>query len=245
MKDLNKFFEGDGFTFIKINYEILNKNAKTGLLDLKFNITEGNKSFIRKININGNTRTLDQVIRREFSLLEGDPFNGQRLRDSIKSLRRLGYFKKVDVEILKTEKSGEIDIDINVVENRTGSFSFGLGYDLVEKGSIQIGLRENNFLGEGLKTRFIVKTSGKSTRYNIGITEPYFLDTPLLVATDIFDQKTERDDKNFDKQGISLGFGYKSNGYFNNFGYSYENSKLQLTLAPLQHLHLVKKVRIL
>lgn len=225
LKNLNNFFEADGFTFIKINYEILNKDEKKGLLDLKFKINEGNKSFVRRININGNTRTLDQVLRRELLLLEGDPFNGQRLRDSLKALKRLGYFKKVDVEILQTDKSGEIDIDINVVENRTGSFSFGIGYDSIEKESVQIGLKENNFLGEGLKTRFTVNSSGQSTKYNVGITEPYFLDTPLLVAADIFDQKTERDDKNFDKRGMILGIGYKSNGYFNNFGYSYVNNK--------------------
>ena len=86
---------------------------------MKFTVAEAVKSYVRRINITGNTRTLDKVVRRELSILEGDPFNGQNLKNSINALKRLGYFKSVDVNILKTGTPGVVDIEIKVVENLT------------------------------------------------------------------------------------------------------------------------------
>ena len=224
-KNINNFFGKDGFAFIKINHEILNKDNKNSKFDLKFIISEAVKSYVRRINITGNTRTLDKVLRRELLILEGDPFNGQKLKDSLNALRRLGYFKSVNVDILQTETLGVVDIEIKVVEDLTGSFSFGIGYDSVEKTSFTIGLDERNFLGKGLKTRISVQTSEKSTKYNIGITEPFFQDTPLSLSGDVFDQKTEIGQKDIEKQGFDIGFGFNYYDYNNRFGYKFISSK--------------------
>ena len=224
-KNINNFFEKDGFTFIKIKHSILNKDNKKSKLDLKFFITEAVKSYVRRINISGNTRTLDKVIRRELLILEGDPFNGQNLKDSLNAVKRLGYFKSVDVDILKTGTPGVVDIDLRVKEDLTGSFSFGIGYDSVEKTSLALGLEEKNFLGKGIKTRISIKTSEKSTKYNVGITEPYFQDTPLSLSGDIFDQETEIGQKDIEKQGFQIGVGFKISEYRNRFSYKYTSSK--------------------
>ncbi len=224
-KNINNFFEKDGYTFVKIKHEVLNKDNKDSKLDLKFLITEAVKSFVRRININGNTRTLDKVIRRELLILEGDPFNGQKLKDSLNALKRLGYFKSVEVDILKTDTPGVVDIELKVKEDLTGSFSFGIGYDSVEKTSIALGLEEKNFLGKGIKTRISIKTSEKSTKYNLGITEPYFQDTPLSLSGDVFDQETEIGQKDIEKQGFQIGLGFRLYDYQNRFGYKYTNSK--------------------
>ena len=224
-KNINNFIERNGFTFIKINHEVLNKDNKNSKFDLKFTITEAVKSYVRRINITGNTRTLDKVLRRELLILEGDPFNGQKLKDSLNALRRLGYFKSVNIDILQTETPGVVDIEIKVVEDLTGSFSFGIGYDSVEKTSFTIGLDERNFLGEGLKTRISIQTSEKSTKYNIGITEPFFQDTPLSLSGDVFDQKTEIGEKDIEKQGFDIGFGFNYYDYSNRFGYRFTSSK--------------------
>ena len=223
--NINNFFENDGFTFIKINHKILNKDKKTSKLDIKFFITEAVKSYVRRINIIGNTRTLDKVIRREMLIFEGDAFNGQKLKDSINALKRLGYFKSVDIKILKTETAGVVDIDLIIKENLTGSFSFGVGYDSVEKTSFAVGLQEKNFLGKGIKTRISINTSEKSTKYNIGVTEPYFQDTPLSLSGDIFDQEVEIGQKDIKKSGFDLGIGFNVNDYRNSFGYGFMNSK--------------------
>ena len=224
-KSLNNFFEKDGYTFIKIKHEILNKDNKESKLDIKFSITEAVKSYVRRININGNTRTLDKVIRRELLILEGDPFNGQKLKSSLNALKRLGYFKSVEVNILKTDNPGVVDVELNVKEDLTGSFSFGIGYDSVEKTSLAVGLEEKNFLGKGIKTRISIQTSEKSTKYNLGITEPYFQDTPLSLSGDIFDQEREIGQKDIEKQGFEIGLGFKYYDYRNRFGYRYISSK--------------------
>ncbi len=224
-KNINNFFEKDGFTFIKINHEILNKDNKDSKLDIKFIISEAVKSYVRRINITGNTRTLDKVLRRELLILEGDPFNGQKLKDSLNALRRLGYFKSVNVDILKTESPSVVDVEIKVVEDLTGSFSFGIGYDSVEKTSFTIGLDEKNFLGNGIKTRISIQSSEKSTKFNIGITEPYFQDTPLSLSGDVFDQEKEIGQKDIEKQGFDIGLGYKYYDYRNRLGYRYTSSK--------------------
>ena len=224
-KNLNNFFEKDGYTFVKIKHEIINKDNKESKLDLKISISEAMKSFVRRINIVGNTRTLDKVLRRELLILEGDPFNGQKLKDSLNAIKRLGYFKSVDVNILKTDTPGIIDIELKVVEDLTGSFAFGIGYDSVEKTSITVGLEEKNFLGKGLKTRISFNSSEKSTKYNLGVTEPYFQDTPLSLSGDIFDQQTERGDRDIEKRGLEIALGFKFYEYFNSFGYGLSNSK--------------------
>ena len=224
-KSLNNFFEKDGYTFIKIKHKILNKDNKESKLDIKFFITEAVKSYVRRININGNTRTLDKVIRRELLILEGDPFNGQKLKSSLNALKRLGYFKSVEVNILKTDNPGVVDVELNVKEDLTGSFSFGIGYDSVEKTSLAVGLEEKNFLGKGIKTRISIQTSEKSTKYNLGITEPYFQDTPLSLSGDIFDQEREIGQKDIEKQGFEIGLGFKYYDYRNRFGYRYISSK--------------------
>ena len=97
---LNETFGSEGFSFVKIETSLNNKNK--GFLDLTFKINEGQKSYIGLINISGNTRTLDYVIRRELKLLEGDPFNAQKLKESIQAIRRLGYFASVDVDLKET-----------------------------------------------------------------------------------------------------------------------------------------------
>ncbi len=222
-KKLNEFFERDGFTFVNITHEVLNKNKSN--VDIKIIITEAVKSYIRKINIVGNTRTLDKVIRRELSFFEGDPFNGQKLKDSLNALKRLGYFKSVGVNILKTDTPSAVDIELNIEENLTGSFSFGIGYDSVEKTSLAIGLQETNFLGKGIKTRISINSSDKSTKYDIGITEPYFQDTALSLSGDIFDQETEIGQKDIEKVGFEIGLGFKLYDYNNRFGYRYLSSK--------------------
>ena len=224
-KNINTFFNKDGFTFIKIKHEILNKDNKNSKIDLKFIIAEAIKSYVRRINITGNTRTLDKVIRRELQILEGDPFNGQNLKNSINALKRLGYFKSVDVSILKTETPGVVDLELKIVEDLTGSFSFGIGYDSVEKTSFAVGLDEKNFLGQGIQTRISINSSQKSTKYNLGITEPYFRDSPLSLSGDIFDQNTEIGEKDIEKRGLDIGVGFRLNEYRNRFGYRYTNSK--------------------
>ena len=159
-------------------------------VNIKFSITEGIPKFINRISIVGNTSTNDSVIRREISLFEGDPFNMAKLKSSINSLKRLGYFQSVNYKLVNLDNN-LIDIIINVQEMNTGSVSFGVGYSSLNNTNIAFGLRERNFLGEGNKINLEAKLSDKTSTYNLGFVEPYFLDRHLSLSGQIFNKDKE------------------------------------------------------
>ena len=223
-KFLIDFFESDGFNFIKVVPSIKkNKN----LIDLMFNITEGDEKYINKITIIGNTRTNDSVIRRELSLLEGDSFNKVKLNSSISSIKRLGYFETVNYKLQDSNVLNALDIIIEVKEMNTGSVSFGVGYSSLNDTSITFGLKERNFLGEGKKLRLEANLSEKKNTYSLGMTEPYFLDRHLSLFGDVFDQESEnsKGDVKSESTGISFGVGFKSNQISQRFKYKYNTSE--------------------
>ncbi len=223
-KYLIKYFEDLGYSFVKVVPSI--KKHKS-LIDITYNISEGSKKFINKIVILGNTRTNDSVIRRELSLLEGDPFNKAKLNLSINSLKRLGFFKTVNYQLKDTNTSETIDIIIQVEEINTGSASFGVGYSSLNNTSLTFGLKERNFLGEGKSLRFEANLSDKKTNYNIGVTEPYFLDRHLSLFGNIYDQQSEnsKGDVKSNKTGFDFGTGFKLNELSQRIQYNFSNSE--------------------
>ncbi len=223
-KYLIDFFESEGFNFIRVVPSI-KKNRD--FVDLTFNITEGDEKYINKITIVGNTRTNDSVIRRELSLLEGDPFNKAKLNSSISSIKRLGYFETVNYKLQDSNLLNSLDIIIEVKEMNTGSVSFGVGYSSLNDTSMTFGLNERNFLGEGKKLRLEANLSPKKSNYSLGITEPYFLDRHLSLFGDIFDQESEnsKGDVKSESSGIALGVGFKSNKIYQRFEYQYSTSE--------------------
>ncbi len=202
IKFLVEEFELLGFNFIRVFPKI--KKDKN-LVNILFFIKEGSEKYINKITIIGNTRTNDNVIRRELSLLEGDPFNKSKLTTSISALRRLGYFQSVNYRLDEID-SNLIDIILDIKETNTGSVSFGVGYSSLNNTSFSFGLNEKNFLGEGKKVRLQADLSEKKSTYNIGVTEPYYLDRHLSLYGDIFNQETEN--KKGDIKSSSFGFGF-------------------------------------
>lgn len=223
IKYLVQEFELLGFNFIRV-FPIIKKEKN--LVNIKFSIKEGSEKYINKITIIGNTRTNDNVIRRELSLLEGDPFNKSKLTTSISALRRLGYFQSVNYR-LDEIASNLIDIILDVKETNTGSVSFGIGYSSLNNTSLSFGLNEKNFLGEGKKVRLQADLSEKKTSYNIGITEPYFLDRHLSLYGDIFNQETENNkgDIKSSSSGFGFGIGFTNESLTQSYKYKLSTSE--------------------
>ena len=209
-KFLIKHFESSGFSFVEVLPSI---KKRKNLIDISYNISEGSKKFINKIIILGNTRTNDSVIRRELSFLEGDPFNKNKLDLSINSLKRLGFFETVNYRLEDTNVSQAIDVIIEVKEMNTGSVSFGVGYSSLDNTTLTFGLREKNFLGEGKNVRFETSLSDQKSSYNIGVTEPYFLERHLSLSSNIFDEEIEnkKGDVKTNRSGVNFGIGFKIN----------------------------------
>ena len=179
-----------GFAFVDV-ISSTNKNTEAGEIDIVFNIQEGARIFVDRISINGNERTQDRVIRREFRINEGDAFNASKLRESRRNIEALDFFSKVDLQTVPTDDPNKADINVNVVEKSTGYFNVGLGYSTVNGAMVRAGVVENNFQGKGQQLALDASVSQRYKEYMASFTEPYFMDRNLSAGVDLF--RTERD----------------------------------------------------
>lgn len=190
-----------GFAFTEVGVELL-RDAANNKVDLHFVVNESDRMFVNRINITGNERTMDEVIRREFRLDEGDAFNISKLRDSRRNIENLNFFSKVD---LQTDVISDNKVDVNAVveEKSTGYFNIGVGYSTTNGALVRAGIVENNFRGRGQELGFNVGISEKNKDYNISFTEPYFLGRRLSAGADLFmtDQDYE-DEASYDTRTI-------------------------------------------
>jgi outer membrane protein insertion porin family len=168
--------------------------AGTGLIDVHYSIEEGVRSFVNRVNIEGNTRTKDKVIRREVLVAPGDVFNTVRVDTTKKRLENLGYFAKVETYPEETDIPGRKDLTILVQEKRTGSLSFGGGFSTVDKLVGFVELTQGNFdllnwpsfTGGGQKFRLRLQYGTERKDFILTITEPYFLDRRLALTGQAF-----------------------------------------------------------
>jgi outer membrane protein insertion porin family len=177
------------YAFVDIHPRI-KKQKETKTVDIDFVVEEGEKVFVERININGNVRTLDKVIRREMKIIEGDPYNKAKLHESELGIRRLNFFEKVEVDSNEGSADDLSVIDVQVEEKSTGSMNFGIGYGTNEGGLIKFGIRERNLLGKGQDLDLAANVSKRKATYKLGFTEPKFMDKDLAVGGDVFHAKT-------------------------------------------------------
>ncbi len=203
-----------GYAFVEVTPDI-NKDTSTGEADVTFHIREGARFFVDRINIKGNTRTYDKVIRRELRIEEGDAFNASKIKDSRRNVENLDYFEKV--EINTTPKDGNrADLDIDVKEKSTGYFNVGIGFSTVNGALIRTGITENNFRGVGQRLGFDVAVSQKSQDFDLSFTEPYFLGRRLRAGIDLFHSRQDyQDESSYDSQvsggRLRTGWNYTDN----------------------------------
>ena len=199
-----------GYAFVQIDPQIRKNEAKR-TVDLVYKVDEGPRVYVERINISGNVRTLDEVIRREFRLSEGDAFNTALLRRSQQRLRNLGFFDTVDIKTLQGSAPDKVIIDVHVAERSTGELSFGAGYSTSDGVLGDITLKETNLLGRGQDLQANVTLSQKRQYYNLSFTEPYFLNRELAAGFDLFRTKTDyQSSSSFDESntGLTLRLGY-------------------------------------
>ncbi|MGE3743142.1 MAG: outer membrane protein assembly factor BamA, partial [Geminicoccaceae bacterium] len=179
-----------GYAFVDIQPQ-LRKDPEKLTVDLTYQINEGQKVYVERIDISGNVRTLDKVIRREFRLAEGDAFNTALLRRSQQRLRNLGFFESVDITTEQGSAPDKVVIKTKVVERSTGELSFGAGFSTDDGVLGDIRLSERNFLGRGQDLRANLTVSQRRQLIDISFTEPYFLDRDLAAGFDLFDSRTD------------------------------------------------------
>lgn len=205
--------------------------------DLTFSMEEGSASHVGRINITGNTRTKDKVVRRELALAPGEVFNTVRLDASKARLNNLNYFSKVDLYPSETGNPAEKDLNVVLEEKRTGSLNFGAGFSSVDSvlGFVEVTQGNfdvahwPNFTGGGQKFRSRVQYGAQRKDVVIGLTEPYFLDRKLSLGGELFYHDNSFNSNLYSSQ--SLGFDLSarkpiSEFAFGRFGYRVEQMKL-------------------
>src|SRR6266404_345926 len=194
-----------GFAFVDVRPRV-DRDREKKLINLTYEIQEGPRVYVDRINISGNTRTLDKVIRREFRLVEGDAYNTSKLRRTQQRIQNLGFFAKVDVKNVPSDSPDKTNIDVSVEEQSTGQISFGLGYSTSQGPLGSIGITEHNLLGAGKDLRLDFTLSGIQSQINLSYTDPYFLDKPISAGFDIFRVTTDlQSESSFSENDIGAG----------------------------------------
>lgn len=200
-----------GYAFVDVRPRI-SRNREEKTIDITYEIQEGPRVYVERINIVGNLRTLDKVIRREIRLSEGDAFNTAKLRRSRQRIRNLGFFDKVEVTNVPGESPDRTVVNVEVQERSTGELSFGVGFSTADGALADISIRERNLLGRGQDLRLGFTLSQRRQEIDLSFTEPYFLDRNISAGFDIF--RITRDfqrESRFDQEntGFTLRAGYQ------------------------------------
>ncbi len=194
------------YAFVSVTPEVT-RNPETRTIDIVYNIGESPRVFVDRINIAGNLATRDKVIRRQFELSEGDPFNRTKLAKSEQNIKDLGYFEKVDVKTTPSTSPDKSVIDVTVQEKSTGELSVGAGFSTADGPLADFGIRERNFLGKGQELQLSGTLAGKRSEFDVSFTEPYFLDRDLSAGIDAFHTtRDQQDDSSFDQKRTGGGF---------------------------------------
>ncbi|MEO1042316.1 MAG: outer membrane protein assembly factor BamA [Pseudomonadota bacterium] len=219
-----------GYAFVDI-YPRLDRNPETKTIDITFEVNEGPRVYVEEININGNQQTLDRVIRREMRLVEGDAFNRVLVDRSERRVKGLGFFSEVEVEELPGSAPDRSVLNVNVVEQPTGSFQIGGGVSSNDNFIFNIQLDQRNLAGRGQNVLLDLSASQRTNRARLSITEPYFLGRRLRAGASIFVQDTDFEEAGFVSQSYGLGtnFGFPVSEFAQlglNYGLRYDNLEL-------------------
>ncbi|KAF0187296.1 MAG: outer membrane protein [Caulobacteraceae bacterium] len=184
----------------------IDRNRETRKVDVTFEVNEGPRVFVERINIVGNTRTLDQVIRRELRVSEGDAFNRVLLDRSRSRIRSLGFFKNVEIAESEGSQPDRAVVDVKVEEDTTGELAFAAGFSSTDNFLFDVSVSERNLRGRGQFLRLRASTSSRRQQVDIRFTEPRFLGRDLAAGFDLYTLRTDYlDESSFENQSTGAG----------------------------------------
>lgn len=192
-----------GLNFVNIEPRVT-RNERSQTLDLTFALTRGQRVFVERIDIEGNTTTLDEVIRRQFASVEGDPFNPREIRNSAERLRALGYFGDVQAESRQGTSPDQVIVDVNVEEQPTGSLNFGVSYGVSSGVGFNASLSEKNFLGRGQEVNLSFAAGSGTQSSGLTFIEPYFLGRDLKARAQVWYNTTDRLNSDYNTRAVGF-----------------------------------------
>ncbi len=200
---------GQGYAFAQVTPRG-DRNFENHTISVVYTIDQGTKAYVERIEIRGNTRTRDYVIRREFDVSEGDAFNQVLIQRAKKRLEALDFFEKVDISTAPGSEPDQVVLVVDVVEKSTGEFSIGAGYSTggdTPGPSVQGAITERNFLGRGQFIRFSAGGGRHSRDFGLSFTEPYFLGRRIAAGFDVFRSTREYSTYDVQTTGGTVRFG--------------------------------------
>lgn len=204
-----------GLNFVTIEPRIT-RNDRDLQLNVEFALVRGERIFVERIDIEGNNTTLDRVVRNQFRVVEGDPFNPRAIRESAERIRALGFFSNADVNAREGSSPGEVVIDVNVEEAPTGSLSFGANFASDNGFSLLASFKERNFLGRGQGLNFELSTGENNRVFSFDFSEPNFLGRDLRFGLGLDYKTTNNQNALYDTETFrfspSFGFPVSENG---------------------------------
>lgn len=198
------------YAFVEVRPS-LKRNIPEKQVDILFRVNPTQRVFVDKINVTGNVRTIDKVIRRELELVEGDAFNKSKLAESENNIRDLDFFENVKVQPVRGESPDQTVINVDVEEKSTGDVSIGAGFSTQDGPLADLRIRERNLLGRGQELVFGTTLAGERTQFDLSFTEPYFLERDLRAGIDLFHTTRDlQDESSYDLRntGGRLRMGY-------------------------------------
>jgi outer membrane protein insertion porin family len=193
----------EGLPFVQAQPRVT-RNDDTRTLDIEFELIRGRKLFIERIDIEGNSDTLDRVIRREFESIEGDPFNARKVQQAADRIRALDLFANVDVQTREGSGPDQVVIDVNVEEQPTGTLGFGLGFGTDSGLSGNVTLTENNFLGRGQTVGITLSTTSDNREVSLNFIEPKLFDRDLALGLDFSYRTSDNSQTRFNTTRVAF-----------------------------------------
>ena len=204
---LTDLHANSGFAYAEVSPKT-REDADNHLVNITYTVKKGDKVYFENIDIAGNVRTRDKVIRRELRIVEGEVYSGSRLKRSVRNLNRLDFFEDVKIDTVKGSAEDRMNIKVDVVEKPTGTFTFGAGYSTVDDVFITGSISQRNLFGRGQILKLSGQIGGSSDLYNLSFTEPWMFDIPLSGTASIYRTKREYDTYDRTSAGGALGISY-------------------------------------
>lgn len=227
-KRLTNYYADQGYAFAEVDTRILKVDGDAPLVDVGYQISKKQKVFIRRLIVEGNVKTRDNVILREMRLGDGDMYDGAKLRRSTERLNRLRYFSAVDTELVPTGKDDEVDLKVKVNETNTGALMGGIGYSTYYDVGVSASIMERNLFGRGYWLQLQGFFSWRRTSGILSFTNPRVYDTDLSIGNDLYYVRDYWDDFTKETLGDTINFSYPL-GEYTSVGVGYRLERYYLS----------------
>ena len=226
-RKLTDHYSDFGYAFAEINARPVKVEGAEPVVDVVFDFEKKNKVYVRRVLVEGNNKTRDNVILREMRVTDGEPFVGSKLRRSSERLGKLGYFEVAEAELVPTSNEEEVDLKIKVKERPTGALIGGVGYSTFSQVGVSGTLMESNLWGKGYNVSLQAAFSGRRDAFTFSFTNPRWNDTDLSVGTDLYHWKDDYIDYTKRTTGGVMRFSYPL-GEYTSLGWGYRLDQYKL-----------------